>query len=295
MRLRDDLGHYQTEDRENVAFTSANQSCTVQYVRRFMRFSLAVLPLLGAACIGITPRSTAAQSPAPQPANTPQQDGATPTIPTDPRALYEALNALRPDGAHVYSVRDLALRRDVVSFTFTEGKLALLEPLGGRITGAVFSGRGHVIATPHERGERRSLAHFIGVPILDQPFSDAYIRFSDDSAAELQRQLAQDGVEPVSDPDFAAHWNPLAAGLASTHSLRTMEDWLAAEPIPYFYILLQTATAGPVEVSVDYRREEQVTIGQPHLTDGVRSYDMWASFRAENSPAEKTETFLPLD
>ena len=101
-------------------------------------------------------------------------------------------------------MKDLTLRRDVVSFTFTEGKLAFLEPLGGQITGAVFSGRGHVIATPRERGERRSLAQFIGVPILDQPFSDAYMRFSDDTAGELQRQLAADGVVPSSDPDFAA-------------------------------------------------------------------------------------------
>ena len=258
--------------------------------------------LLVADFMGVAPRSTAAlqapahaaQSDAPPPIAT-QQAIAAPAAPTDPRALYEALNNLRPDGARVYSVKDLTIRRDVVTVTFTKGKLAFLEPLGGRITGAVFSGRGHVIATPHERGERRSLAHFIGVPILDQPFSDAYICFSDDTAAELQRQLAHDGVEPVNDPDFTAHWNPLAAGLAPTHSVRTMMDWLAAKPIPNFYILLQTDAVGPVEVSVDYRREEQVNIGQPHLTDGVRSYDMWASFSAENSPAEKTEPFLPLD
>ncbi len=167
--------------------------------------------------------------------------------------------------------------------------------MGGQITGAVFSGRGHVIATPHERGERRSLAQFIGVPILDQPFSDAYIRFTDDTAGELQRQLAADGVEPRSDPEFTEHWIPLAAGLAPTHSLRTMVDWLAAEPVPYFYILLQTATAGAVEVSVDNRREEQVTIGQPRFSDGVRSYDVWASFRAENSPPTRREEFAPLD
>jgi hypothetical protein len=301
--------------RYNLPFTRGNQSCRVNYVRSFMRFSLTVLLLLGADFLGITHRCNAApQAPAgatqahqaPATATEPaqrvatqpgatQQSTATATIPTDPRALYEALNALRPDGARVYTVKDLTLRRDVVSFTFTEGKLAFLEPLGGRITGAVFSGRGHVIATPHERGERRSLAQFIGVPILDQPFSDAYIRFSDDTAAELQHQLAQDGVEPVSDPDFTAHWNPLAAGLAPTHSLRTMVDFLAAEPIPYFYILLQTVGAGPVEVCVDSRREEQVSIGQPRFADGIRSYDVWASFRARSSPATHTEAFVPLD
>ena len=259
-----------------------------------MRVFLVILVLLGADFIGIAHRSTAARSPAPQTTSTPQAI-ATQPVPTDPHALYDALNALRPDGARVYTVKDLTLRRDVVSFTFTEGKLAFLEPLGGRITGAVFSGRGHVIATPHERGERRSLAQFISVPILDQAFSDAYIRFDDDTAAELQRQLAADSVEPSDDPAFTAHWIPVTAGLAPTHSLRTMVDWLAAEPVPCFYVLLQTNTAGPVEVSVDNRREEQVTIGQPRFTDGARSFDVWASFQAANSPATRPEAFLPVD
>jgi hypothetical protein len=263
-----------------------------------MRVSLVVLLLLGADFIGTAHRAnatqSAAQNPAPQQASI-QQSIAAPTVPTDPRALYEALNALRPDGARVYTVKDLTLRRDVMSFTFTEGKLAFLEPLGGRITGAVFSGRGHVIATPHERGERRSLAQFIGVPLLDQAFSDAYIRFDDDTAAELQRQLAADSVEPSNDPAFTAHWIPVTAGLAPTHSLRTMVDWLAAEPVPCFYVLLQTNTVGPVEVSVDNRREEQVTIGQPRFTDGARSFDVWASFQAANSPATRPEAFLPVE
>ncbi len=259
-----------------------------------MRVSLVVLLLLSADFLAITHRSSAAPNAAPQAAPT-QQASATPTIPTDPRALYEALNALRPDAARVYSVKDLTLRRDVVSFTFSEGELSFLEPLGGRITGAFFSGRGHAIATPHERGERRSLAQFIGVPILDQSFSEAYIRFTDDTATELQRQFAADGIEPASDPKFTAHWIPLAAGLAPTHSLRTMVDWLAAQPVPYFYILLQTDTSGAVEVSVDNRREEQVTIGQPRYVEGIRSYDVWASFRTENSPATHTDPFVPLD
>jgi Peptidase family M1 domain len=270
-------------------------------MRRFVRFSRGFLLLLGAGLLGLAPRSSAAlQAPGGGMAQAPSPAGSTQAIPpkaipTEPRALYQALNELRLNGEQVYEVKDLTLRRDAVSFTFTEGKLAFLEPLGGRVTGAVFSGRGHVVATPRERGERRSLAQFIGVPLLDQPFSEAYIRFTDDTAAEIQHQLAEDFEEPIADPEFATHWNALVAGFAPTHSLRTMVDWLAAEPIPYFYILLQTDTVGPVEVSVDNRREEQVTIGQPRVADGVRSYDVWASFRAENSPTAMPPAFLPLD
>src|ERR1700689_1131557 len=227
--------------RYNPPFTRSNQSYRVNYVPSFLRSSLIILSLLAADFMGAAPRSTASQTAPPQSAASPDS---SPAAPTDPRALYDALNALRPDGAHVYTVKDLTLRRDVVSFTFTQGKVAFLEPLGGRITGAVFSGRGHVIATPHERGERRSLAQFIGVPILDQPFSDAYIRFSDDTAAELQRQLTQEGDEPSSDPAFNAHWDPLVAGLAPTHSLRILMDWLPPAPTPSFFFFFQNGSGG---------------------------------------------------
>ena len=96
------------------------------------------------------------------------------TLPDDPRALYQALNELRPDGDHVYAVGELNLRRDVVSLKLSDGKLAFLQPLGGRVTGAVFTGAGHVLATPRDRGERRSLAQFLGVqPIARSPGEQA--------------------------------------------------------------------------------------------------------------------------
>jgi hypothetical protein len=59
--------------------------------------------------------------------------------------------------------------------------------------------------------------------------------------------------------------------------------------------MVQTYSAGAVEVSVDNRREEQVTIGQPRFTDGARSFDVWASFQAANSPATRPEAFLPVE
>ena len=69
----------------------------------------------------------------------------------DPRALYQALNELRPDGEHVYTVQELNLRRDVVNVRLIEGKLAFFQPIAGHVTGAVFTGRGHIFATPRDR------------------------------------------------------------------------------------------------------------------------------------------------
>src|ERR1700757_3417078 len=83
---------------------------------------------------------------------------------SDPRALYQTLNALRPDGEHVYTVHELNLRRDVVNVRLIEGKLAFFQPIDGHVTGAVFSGRGHIFATRRGGGGGTSFAQFFGEP-----------------------------------------------------------------------------------------------------------------------------------
>lgn len=217
------------------------------------------------------------------------------TAPQSPREFYQALNALRVDPARVYYVRDLNLRRDAVSLYLTEGKLAFLTPLDGRVTGAVFIGRGRVIATPRDPGERRSLAQFLGVPLLDQSFSRAYLRFTDNFAAELGRQLAQAGTIPASEPGFAGSWDATLTNLNPRHSLRIMEDWLSEKPRPYFYAALAGETSNPFDVLVDYRREEPVLLGQPRLVGGTPYYDVWASFAAGGPQENWQEDFVPLD
>jgi len=214
----------------------------------------------------------------------------------EPRALYQALNALRPDGAKVYDVKGVNLIRDVVHLTLDEGKLAFYQPLDGRITGAVFLGRGHVIATPHDPGERRSLAQYVGVPILDQTFTRAYLRFDDNTAAELQTILESDGTTTASSPEFAANWASIVTNLNPWHSLRLLMDWLSTNPQPYFYAALAGDSRGAFDVLVDNRREEQVVFGQPRTENGAIFYDVWASFRAEaGAEAAVVPAFVPLD
>jgi Peptidase family M1 domain len=222
------------------------------------------------------------------------QTASLPT-PGHPRALYQALNALRPDPSRVYAIRSLSLRRDVIDLTFDEGKLAFVEPLGGRITGIVFAGRGHVIAMPHDAGERRSLAQFVGLPILDQTFYRAYLRFDDRTAGEMTSNLEKAGDKPTTDAEFAASWEPVFANGNSWQSLRIMEDWLSTAPIPYFYAGILSDTNGPIDLLVDGRRSEQVLFGQPKISAGGRAYDTWCSFPAQDAGPASSDTFVPLD
>lgn len=213
----------------------------------------------------------------------------------DPRALYQALNELRPDTAHVYAVKELNLRRDIINLRFTDGKLAFLEALDGRVTGAVFSGHGHIFATPHDRGERQSLARFLGVPLLDQTFARAYLRFTDDTASEIAQHLRAIESAAANDPEFVASWEPIVANLNPWHSIRIMFDLLSSGPQPYFYAGIDSDNVGPFDALVDNRRDEQVLLGQPRFLNGARFYDTWASFRSQGAPTAPIEEFSPLD
>jgi hypothetical protein len=214
---------------------------------------------------------------------------------SDPRALYQALNALRPDGEHVYTIHELNLRRDVVNVRLIEGKLAFFQPIDGRVTGAVFSGRGHIFATPRDRGERHSIAQFLGVPMLSQDFTRAYLRFTDDTAAEIRQQLGSPDASEAADPKFTESWGPLVNNLNPWHSLRVMLDLLSADPLPFFYTGVENDNIGAFDVLVDARRNEQVLMGQPRIENGVRFYDTWASFKALDAPKKPVEMFGPVD
>jgi len=211
-----------------------------------------------------------------------------------PGDLYQALNALRVDPHEIYYVRELHLRRDAVRISFSEGKLAFLAALNGRVTGAVFTGRGQVLAIPSDPAEKRSLARFLGAPLLDQGFSRAFLRFTDDTAGELHRQLLEAGAQTLDEPSFAQEWNPAVANLNPWHSLRVLADWLSAQAQPYFYAGLVGEVSKPFDVLVDNRREDQVMLGQVRWEAGVRYYDVWAAFPRADAPPAPSESFVPL-
>ena len=210
------------------------------------------------------------------------------------RELYQALDALRVDSHHVYYVRELNIRRDAVRISLDEGKLAFLGAYDGRLTGAVFTGRGRVLAVPRDPVEKRSLARFLGTPLLDQGFSRAYFRFTENTGEELLAQLREGSVQSAADPAFAGEWDSVVASLNPWHSLRILMDWLAATPRPYFYAGLEGDISGAFDVLVDNRRAEQVLLGQPRWVAGMQYYDVWASFRRGDAAADVTPAFAPV-
>jgi len=198
-----------------------------------------------------------------------------------PREAYDALNALRADPAAVYDITPadrIEIRRADAHFTFDEGKLAFFLPYKGQITGVVFSGRGHVVAAPRDPMEKQQLARFLGAPILDQAFSDIYLRFTDDSAQEFLRELHSAGITPLQDTEFATRWNPIALQVNPPQSLRILFGSISSHPDPYFYAAVEGNATGPFDVMIDQQRAEAVLIGQPKKSGTAGFYDVWASY-----------------
>lgn len=195
--------------------------------------------------------------------------------------LYNALNALRPDPSAVYTIQPgdrIELHRSDVKLAFEEGKLAFFVPSDGRITGAVFSGRGHALGLPREIVEKQQMARFLGAPLLDQEFTTAYLRFTDDAAEDLLRQLRTAKREPASDAAFTSEWDTPVSRLNPAHSLRLLFDSMASNPKPYFYAVLEGVVTGPFDFLLDMGRSEALLLGQTRKNGGQPYYDVWASY-----------------
>lgn len=209
--------------------------------------------------------------------------GASAATGTNPaREKLAALDALHLDPNAVYEVvpeSRIELRRADAAIDFDEGKLAFFAALDGRISGVVFSGRGHILAAPRDPVEKQQMALFVGTPVLDEDFTSAYLRFSDDTASELLRQLQRARLAAKNDLPFVNGWESIVARLNPQHSMRLYAESLSPDPRPYFYALLTGVATGPFDFIFDPLREEPVLIGQSHRSDALSFYDVWASYR----------------
>jgi Peptidase family M1 domain len=204
------------------------------------------------------------------------------STPRTAHQLYDALNALRLDPASAYQIKPehrIELRRGDAKISFDQGALIFFAPLDNQITGAVFAGRGHILALPRDTIEKQQMARFLDSPILDQDFASAYIRFTDTTSSDLLHQLQAAGLNPESDSAAASHWEPVLSHINPAHSLRILCGTLLTTPPPYFYASLDGIATGPFDVLMDSMRAEPFLLGQVRTTAGSTFYDVWASYK----------------
>ena len=210
-----------------------------------------------------------------------------PATERSPHELYDAIKALRIDTSNVYRIapaNHIQLRRGDAVLSFDEGTVTFFSPLDGQITGAVFSGRGHVLAAPRDPVEKQQMGRFLGAPVLDQEFINGYLRFTDDTAGELVRQFSAANLVAQTDPSVGAQWDSAVAQLNPSYTLRILLDRLSPNPKPCFYAGFEGAATGPFDVVLDAQRDEQFLLGQVHKAAEKTFYDVWTSRRVADSP-----------
>jgi len=199
---------------------------------------------------------------------------------SSPRELLASLNGLTIDPQTVFTIaaKDrIEIRQPDIVIALEDGTLAFFQPFEGQITGFVFSGVGHVIATPRDPVEKQQMARFLSAPVLDQQFVSAYFRFTNDAAEDLSAQLHRAGLTPVTDAAFAALWQPQVNRLNLSHSHRIVLEKFSSTPRHFFHAAMDGIRTGPFDILIDDMRFENLLIGQPRVVAKNNYYDAWTS------------------
>ena len=111
-------------------------------------------------------------------------------------ARYQELHHIAPDADQAADVAGLTLHRDAADFTFTDGTIWLLGPVGGRTVAAAFEGHGTFHFAAPTPAEQEHLQRFTGHSPLDVEFTQAVFYFTDSTLAQLRagRTFAHRGV-----------------------------------------------------------------------------------------------------
>jgi hypothetical protein len=204
----------------------------------------------------------------------------SPATEKSPHELYDAIRALRIDAANVYRVTPanrIQLHRGDAVLSFEEGAFAFFQPIDGQITGAVFSGRGHVLATPRDPVEKQQMGYFLGAAMLDQSFINGYLRFTDETSQELLQQFTSEKIVVQADPPISSQWDPIVSQLNPQFSLRILFDRFTSNRKPCFYGAFEGAATGPFDVVFDPQHDEPFLLGQLHKSPEGALYDVWTS------------------
>lgn len=160
-----------------------------------------------------------------------------PTAPVAPRAMannepnYLKLRNIKL-GTETVHVKDFTLKREAGTFTFKSGAFQFVEPVNGKITGAVFVGEGSFVLVPPIELERRNLAILTGGQPFEERFSSVVLRFTDGSEEEIRKATTGENSPMGGDAGnlLGDVQQQLKKKLKENLSARLLEDVLSERP-----------------------------------------------------------------
>ena len=210
--------------------------------------------------------------------------------PGEAQEILAQLSKIRLDKSHIHYIRDITIRRDVLTVALSRGVIAFLEPINGKVTGAVFIGSGEIVAIPPDPIEKEQVYKFTGTPVLNETFETAILRFSDNTYEEISKEIADHAAEDVTANDAAQFepWDMAIAARATAVNSRLLADLLEPGGKTFFLGELNGNRRGWFDVVYDLRAIEEVSVFQVHDIGGTGITDVWASFN-QRSEARNPE------
>lgn len=189
------------------------------------------------------------------------------TAPSTPRALanneptYLQLRNIKL-GQEIVHVKDFTLTREAGVFTFRSGTFHFVEPVNGKITGAVFLGDASFALTPPVDVERRNLAILTKGQPFEERFTGAVFRFTDGSEEEIRKAAATDNTPEAADAAGLLNdiQQKLKKKLKENLSARLLEDVLSSAPGGKFTAFIKGKRySDKIEYDVDVHGSRQVS------------------------------------
>jgi hypothetical protein len=206
--------------------------------------------------------------------------------------VYQALRTPRL-GTEVVRTENVVLKRDAATFTFVSGALCFLEPVQGKVTGAVFTGEGRFELTPTPSVERTSLSRLTKQPGIVESFGQLVLRFTDDTYEQLRQAkgatAGQTGACDARQLDgvAASLRKPLRWNLAA----RMLSDLYAHDAEGVFFAFIRGRNhGGRLVYAVDPLGIPGIEPDQAVLlTWSEEGNEVWTSFRLSGARGETRE------
>ena len=194
--------------------------------------------------------------------------------------VWNALSAPAMDPAKLAHVENVDIIRDHVRINLTDGVIQFTQPVNGVVFGAVFHGKGRLLAEPPNPQEAQQLRLFTKQDRLNVEFTDATFSFTDGLFEEVAKQVKWQGSGTTAD-DIYAKRQKEREDLGESSMPRLLQSILSADRARTAYFLADLKTDKSwVEVHDDAMDPEDIGVGRWVDVGPFKIFDTWMSFPA---------------
>jgi hypothetical protein len=202
------------------------------------------------------------------------------------REVYDQLKAFQLAGS--VEARGLTLKRDRAVMTF-DGTFYFAAPVEGRVTGAVFIGKGTFRAeVPPSDFEKDNVKRLLGTDSVDSDFNTAVLRFTDDTAERLGLKPQEGGQSGERAQKLASELNPrILKETGANLAARVALSLLNGEKPGFFFANFDGGSRGRFSFLLDHQTRVPVAnfdlnAGEKGVifayTDSLYGSEVWMAF-----------------